>query len=214
MKYMKDKKCYIIGAGDFDEKEIPAVAGDLIIAADGGWLHLDKIGIIPDLIIADFDSSPCPQYDNNVPQPEIIIIPSEKDDSDTFVAVKEAFSRGFSEMIIYGGTGGRFDHTMANIAALHYIVGHGGRGKLIGRDQIIECIMEESCLRFELGKTGYISVFAWGGRAEGVTLTGLKYPLDNAVLTPEFPLGLSNEFVGEEAEVRVVSGCLVVVYER
>ncbi len=200
--------CYIIGAADASGTFLdPSTLrdDDYVIAADGGYKTVEQWGIKPDQIIGDFDSL------GFIPdQDQVLKFPSEKDDTDMMIAVKLGLKKDFSNFIIYGGLGGRLDHTIANIHVLEYLVNHGARGCLIGRNEKVFLIQDES-LSFEAGVKGIISIFAYGGNAEGVYLTGLKYPLENAVLTTDFPIGVSNEFTGIISDISVRKGKLLVI---
>lgn len=193
--------CYIIGAMPSDY--IPDIRkGDILIAADGGYENLH--GLRPDLVVGDFDS-----LGFVPPDEEIIKHPVRKDDTDTMLAVKLGLQRGFDTFVISGGYGGRFDHTFANIQTLAYIASAGGRGYLIMDDQWLTVVRDK--IHFPEGLHGNISVFALGGNAEGVYISGLDYSLENGCLTPDFPLGVSNAFIGTEAEVSVQKGNLLIV---
>lgn len=200
------KACNIFAAG---EPECPADAvrsASLTIAADRGWSYARALGIWPELLVGDFDSL------GEVPQGvEIIRHPVQKDDTDTLLALKIGLERGCDTFYLYGCTGGRLDHTLANLQALHFLVSHGARGFLIGR----ECatVICNEALRFSAAARGTVSVFALGGTACGVSLSGLLYPLDHAVLTSDFPLGVSNEFTGVPATVSVTDGLLTVLWQ-
>ena len=102
--------CYIIGASVTDGMYIDKKDGDFIIAADAGLASLEKLGLVADLAVGDFDSLGCiPDFENK------ICHPAEKDDIDTALALCEGMKRGYRTFVIYGGLGGRLDHTMANI---------------------------------------------------------------------------------------------------
>jgi len=180
--------------------------GDYVIAADAGYLELVSHNIIPDLVIGDFDSL------GSLPvHPNIIQSPTEKDDTDMMLAVKQGLVRGYKTFIINGGLGGRLDHTLANIQILVYIVKREASGVLLGNDICMTAISNGS-VKFIQSASGYISVFSAGGTAEGVTLSGLKFPLDNATLTSDYPLGVSNEFIGATSTVKVRSGTLIITW--
>ncbi len=197
--------CHIVAA--CETGALPARRdGDLVIAADAGYLHLAAQGIKPDLVVGDFDSL------GFVPQGEAIVRhPARKDDTDTLLAIKLGLERGYRRFHLYGCLGGRLDHTVANLQALGYLCAHGARGFLIG-DRETATLMRNTSLRFRDSARGTLSVFAHGGEARDVTLDGLSYPLDRAVLTPDFPLGVSNEFTGVPATVQVGDGALLVVW--
>lgn len=201
--------CYIVGAGDFADAPAP-VCGDFLIAADGGALHLARAGLCPDLFVGDFDSLPA----GFVPSCPVLRFPAEKDDTDTALAVAEGRRRGYREFCIYGALGGaRLDHTVANLVALAGYARAGLTVTLIGRGQRARALFCGT-LRFPADFSGMVSVFALGGDAHGVTLRGLQYPLSDATLHGDVPLGVSNHFLaGEEAVVSVRDGCLLVIYE-
>ena len=136
----------------------------------------------------------------------------EKDDTDMMIALKRGLETGYRIFHIYGGCGGRFDHTLANIQCLAYLAQNHARGYLIGKKHTVTLIENER-IEFPKERTGYVSVFSYGETARGVTIKGLKYTLTDAYLTDRVPLGVSNEFVGTPSLIRVREGRLLVVYE-
>ena len=201
------KTCYIIGAGDIEELSFCPEENDLVIACDGGYEHCRKWKIRTDLVIGDFDSlGYFPDH------PRVVRLKPEKDETDTGYAVKAGLEKGYKEFVIYGGTGGRMSHTIANIQLLADLAGKGGHGTLIGKGTWYRVICnEEIC--FDKECSGYLSVFCLGDKALGVYESGLKYQLVDAVLTKEYPVGVSNEFVGKESRVSVREGMLLLVRE-
>lgn len=200
--------CYIVGAMEPGEIFICPDHSALVIAADAGLAHLEKRGIAPDWVVGDFDSLGHVPVGSN-----IIRHPVEKDDTDMMLAVKIGMAAGCREFVICGGIGGRLDHTYANFQTLTWIAAQGGRGYLLG-DGMIATVIENGSIAFPAGCQGTISVFCPDGEARGVTLQGLYYPLENAVLTSGFPLGVSNSFTGEAAAVSVSDGRLLVMWEE
>ncbi len=203
-----EKICNIIGAGDFFEKEIPLSPNDIIIGADGGVKAIEKIGITPDYIIGDFDSLKYTPKGENV-----IALPCEKDITDTRACISKGLELGFKRFRIYGGTGGREEHTLANIQSLAWLTKMGCRGEIIDKDKVITAISKGK-IEFEKGRGGFVSVFSHTNKAKGVCEKGLKYTLSNATLTNREPLGVSNEFTGERAEISVKKGILIIIYDR
>lgn len=197
--------CRIIGAGECKKLDFKKEKGDLIIAADGGCAYLDKFGVTPDLIIGDFDSL------GRIPDgEEVIILNPVKDITDMNAAVDEGIKRGYTEFHLYGACGGRIDHTIANIQ----LVARLAQNKLkafIHDDMTITAVWN-GALKFESKCKGYISVFSHSDKSEGVKIKGLKYTLDDAELSDVFPLGVSNEFIGEPSEISVEKGTLIVIY--
>jgi len=206
-------RCFIAGAGEYSGLVTPG-QDDYIIAADGGYAKLAALGIAPDLVVGDFDSLGAPPD-----HPNVVRSPAEKDDTDMMLAAKQGLGRGYRTFIIDGGLDGRLDHTVANFQVLAYLSRNGARGVLVGSDICVTAVTNGS-VRFSPGRAakggasgGYISVFCFGDRADGVTLTGLKYPLDGESLVYDHPLGVSNEFTGGPATVAVSEGTLIITWE-
>lgn len=203
------KRCFIYAAGSFYGLRERPRPGDLQIAADAGLLLCQKQGLHPDLIMGDFDSMTL----EGTPE-GCIRVPVEKDDTDTMLAVREGLREGCTEFRIYGGTGGkRLDHTLANFQALLYLRRHGARGYLYD-DDFCWTAMEDETLTLERQVDwGIVSLFPQDGAAEGVTLTGLQYPLMDARLTPDVGLAVSNHFLAEQAVITVRKGALLVGWQ-
>jgi len=203
-----NKRCYIAGAGEFNEKTLPG-KDDYIIAANGGYAALKSRGITPDLVVGDFDS-----LEKEPSHPNIVRCPAEKDDTDMMLAVKQGLERGYTNFLINGGLGGRLDQTVANIQILTYIVNRNARGILTGNDVNVAAI-KNSDMQISPGEkqNGTVSIFSAGDKAEGVTLKGLKYRLEDAVITNDYPIGVSNEFTDETAVISVTSGILIIMWD-
>ncbi len=201
------KKCIIFCAGEFTELIEHIGSDDLIIAADGGLLHTQALGLVPNIILGDFDSL------GYVPA-GAEVHPVEKDDTDSMLAIKKGLALGCDTFFLYGALDGeRVDHTMANFQALQYLAERGARGYLIGKRQIVTALRNGS-IAFPATCSDYISVFCLGKDAEGVCLQGLQYEIENQVLTAGFPLGVSNRFIGKEAAVEVKDGTLLLIWSR
>ena len=197
--------CYLVGAGDF-YGNIQLHDEDIIIAADGGYDSLLAHGYVPSVLIGDFDS-----IISDIPEGiRIVKHPKEKDETDMFLAYFEGVRLGYSEFVMLGATGGRLDHTYANLSLLLYAKEHGHNVTVIDEKAKIICLKNESVtLNGNSGAT--LSVFAFGGDANGVTLKGTKYEVEGATLTTTFPLGVSNEFTDLPAYVSVTDGALLVM---
>ena len=201
--------CYLVGAGDFGSGGILPEKGDLVIACDGGFAACRERGVKPDFVIGDFDSLGYIPEGGNCAR-----LPVEKDITDMAAAVEEGVRRGYRRFELFGGTGGRLSHTVANIQMMAQMAERGLEAVLHGEKSVIRVICGSlPGVSYPEGLTGSISVFSVGGSARGVTLRGLKYPLDEAELTPTFPLGVSNSFTGEPAEVSVREGTLLIIEE-
>lgn len=196
--------CYIFAA--LETKTLPYIPNkqDYVIAADKGLDNLKKIGIKPDVIIGDFDSLGFVPSGENIKR-----LPVEKDDTDVGFAVNYAFELGYKEFVIYGAIGGLLDHTVANLQLSAYISSKGGKSVFVGDNVFVTSITNDT-LKISNGK-GRLSVFALSDKAEGVFLSGLKYPLENAVIENTFPIGVSNEFTDKSAKITVKNGTLLIV---
>ncbi len=218
---MKKGICYIVGAGDWFEMDFRPAENDFVIAADAGLRYLEQVGIPADLVIGDFDTL------EEIPTgANVVRLSCEKDDTDMLAAVR--------------GTGGRIDHTLANLQVLAYLAGNGMQGFLhcpqnvllrpvdkklkncgynkmpqnTPKQESVITAITDGELSFLPVSYGYISVFSYSEKAEGVYLQGLKYPLENAALTNTFPIGTSNEFIGKKSRIAVKSGTLMVVFPK
>ncbi len=204
-------RCVIVGAAPYETPELLASFirnDDFIIAADGGLYLLQDMAKPPHLVIGDFDSSPLRRL--SVP---VITLPAHKDDTDVIAAIKWALRKGYREFLLLGCTGGRLDHTVANIFALRFLLEHDAEGILRDEHQEIR-LLPPGQHRISHRKDQYLSLFPYGGTVSGLTLQNLEYPLQNAELDCVYPIGVSNEFTQEDAQIRFESGYLLVILTR
>ena len=202
------QRCVIVGgAGIREYQQIrKSLRGDdWFVYCDGGLRHVQELGREPNLIVGDFDSHEQPETDT-----EMIVLPREKDDTDTVYAVKEAVRRGFREFLLIGVIGERFDHTFGNVALLLYLDSLG----------IPACILDDySEMRIISRETAevkddyrWFSLLNISGTAKGITIRGAKYPLTDGEITSEYQYGISNEVLpGETVRVSVREGRLLLV---
>ena len=204
---MAERICVIFGAGTEFPAEIKLPEKRLLIAADGGLNKLNALGIVPDRVIGDLDSlEKAPDSGN------FTLLPHVKDTTDTFEAVQIGIKEGCTEFHIYGGTGGRLDHTLANIQRAAQLSQNGRKAYIYGGNYVITAITD-SGIMLPAQDGGFVSVFAHSDRCTGVTIKGLFYEAENAALKNDFALGVSNEFIGKPAEISVKSGTLCIYYE-
>ena len=217
------KTAIIIGAGDFTERDLPKEKSEdiLLIAADGGLTKLEAMGLVPDIIIGDFDSlGYVPEYadanadDNDgkvIPgKTEILTLPVEKDDTDMEAAICAAWSEGCRTFRLYGAYGDRPDHFLANLQLIAELCRCGADAQITASEFTVYAITND---RIDLnGNDGDIfSVFTLEKEAKGVSISGnVKYPLDGAVLTNNCSLGVSNQLTGTEASIEVSDGTLLI----
>ena len=192
----------------------PELAGllredDFIIACDAGYRNCVPLGCKPDIIVGDFDTSPCPPQEDDV-----VVLPHVKDDTDTEYAAKLATQKGFDEVLLLGVLGGRrMEHTLANLCTGLGLEQRGTRATLQDERSRITFVMPGETRRYPREQFFYLSVFPTEGRAEGVCEQGSFYELTDAVLTAGYPLGVSNEYAqGSDCiTISTRKGALVVV---
>lgn len=189
---------------------------DCMIAADAGMDFLYRNHFIPDIIVGDFDSAKSAgiQYFRGLNDVQIIKLNPVKDDTDTEFAIREAIRRGASEITLLGATGTRLDHVLANI----YLLGIGLENNVDIQivDEHNRIRMIDSCFELEKSKQfgTYVSVLPVKGDAKGITLEGMKYPLDHADVSCFSSLGVSNEIVDDVAQIQIEQGILLVIESR
>ena len=199
--------CIIFCAGAFSQLAVPVHPEDLLIAADGGLSHLEKLGLKPHVILGDFDSLGYVPIGAQV-------FPVEKDDTDAMLAVRHGLKAGCNRFLLYGSLDGpRLDHTMANFQTLQFLADRNATGYLIGNDYLVT-VLKNGTLHFPASAQGTISVFCLGTDATGVDLSGLHYELADGTITAGHPLGVSNHFTGKPAQITVKNGSLLVLWDR
>ena len=206
-------RCVIISAGqirDYERAKSFLQPDDFFIFCDGGLIHADGLCIEPELIVGDFDSCTPEDLARWKDSCETVRLPREKDDTDTLFAVKLALERGFDDFLLLGAMGGRFDHAMGNVSILLYLHGLGKKALLVDDYSVMQIAGKEPF--FIKDNCSYFSVLTVAGDVSGVTIKNAKYPLENAKLSADFQLGISNEVLpGKVAEVSVEQGKLLVV---
>lgn len=205
----KKDMCLIVGSSDFFMNGNLDLDSAFIIAADGGYGHLQKLNIKPDMVIGDFDSlGHIPSFDN------ITVLPRVKDDTDSFYAAKKALSMGYERFYFCGCTGGeREDHTYANIAMMRYLCRRGADCIMEGERQYYKVVRGPSKLVFNDDK-GYFSVFSLSETAEGVSMHGFEYETDSITISCDVPLGVSNRFGGGVCTFELQKGEVLLVWEK
>jgi len=205
------KRCVIVGGADIGNYGFIRQTlrdDDYVIFYDSGLKHRDGLQTRPGLIVGDFDSHENPHLDV-----ETIVLPCEKDDTDTVYAVKEAVKRGFDDFLLIGVVGARLDHTLGNVSILLYLDSLGKHGCIIDDYSEMEIVSDKPvsvCDRY-----AFFSLLNITGCAKDITITGAKYPLDGGEITCEYQYGISNEVLpGETATVSVKHGKLLLIKTR
>lgn len=205
------KRCVIVGGADIGNYGFIRDAlqpDDYIIFCDSGLKHLDALQVQPSLIVGDFDSHENPHLDV-----ETLVLPCEKDDTDTVYAMKEAIKRGFDTFLLIGVVGGRLDHTLGNVSMLLYLDSLGLKGTIVDDYSEME-IVSSSPVSIE-DKYAFFSLLNISGCARGITIQNAKYLLDDGEITCEYQYGISNEVLpGKTAVLSVREGKLLLIKDR
>ena len=204
-------RCVIVGGADINNYAFireKLCADDYVILCDSGLKHLENLQIQPSLIVGDFDSHENPHLDV-----ETIVLPCEKDDTDTVFAVKEAIKRGFNDFLLIGVVGARLDHTLGNVSILLYLDSLGKKGCIIDDYSEMEIVSSEPVSICD--DYSFFSLLNISGCAKGITITGAKYPLVDGEIYCEYQYGVSNEVSpGQVAVVSVKEGKLLLIKIR
>lgn len=202
------EKCVIFAGGDTVGREavdFSFAESSLVISADRGYELANSLGIRSDLVMGDFDSM------DKIPQNENVkVFPIEKDDTDLMLAIKEGLAQDCKYFKIYGATGGRLDHTIGNIQSLMYLLSKGAVGEIISDKERITLIKPGRYV-FDRREDFTLSLVSYSEKVEGLTISGTKYEIADCVLTNEFPLGISNKIISEQAVVEFSQGILLVI---
>ncbi len=202
-----ERRCVILSAGPVEPAAKNKMRpGDYLIACDAGYLAARELGLEPDLILGDFDSAPRPLGG------AVMALPAEKDDTDTHYAARTGWEKGFRQFLLLGALGGRRpEHGLANLATGLWLAKQGAQVELLQGESRFSYVLPGAPARLAHRPGWYFSIFPLEGAAEGVWERGAKYPLQNACLTADFPLGVSNETLPGGAEISVQKGSLLLV---
>lgn len=202
------KRCVVVGGADinnYDYIQSRLCEDDFIVFCDSGLKHLEALKVKPSLIVGDFDSHDNPHLDV-----ETIVLPCEKDDTDTVFAVKEAIKRGFDDFLLIGVVGARLDHTLGNVSILLYLESIGKKGIVIDDYSEMEIVSNEPA--YIEDSYAFFSLLNISGTARGIKIENAKYPLDESEITCKYQYGISNEVLrGKKAMVSVKEGDLLLV---
>lgn len=185
--------------------------GAFIVACDAGYRNAETLGVVPDLIVGDFDSAPQPP----VRHERTIVLPHVKDDTDTHFAARWLWQHGCREVTFLGALGGqRFEHTVANLHTALFLAKNGVQVLLADERSELRILCPGQPMTLERKGWTYLSLFPLDGPLTGVEEQGVFYPLQDAVLTPDYPLGVSNEFTAPQAVLSCRAGHGLVVLSR
>lgn len=198
----------IVGNGEVSEKIKPLLPENAyVICADGGFRHMDKLGLTPDIVIGDMDSVKADLHGEKT-----IVYPVRKDFTDSEIAVNYAIDNGFSDLVLIGFTGTRTDHTLTNLFLLKGISERGARAEIIDEHNVIRYAEKENIIR---GKKGdIVSIIPIGGDVSGITTEGLDYPLSSETLEFGKGRGVSNVMTGDECRITVKNGSALIIKSK
>ena len=172
-----------------------------IIAVDGGLRYCKTMGIRPTLIVGDFDSAPKELLDEySVPK---IALKTEKDETDLEVAIQHEINLEATSITIFGGWGGRIDHSLTNALLLNRFP---GQVQIETEQEIVFAISNPTKIKCKIGQT--LSLLPICGPVLGITTQGLKWELQNGTLGPDF-IGISNVCLKPEIHIEIEEGILL-----
>ena len=203
-----NKNCLIVSGGDFSENLPENVSFDYVIACDRGYEYAHRLGLIPNVIIGDFDSS-------EKPKTEIKIIehPVMKDDTDTMLAIRHAINSGFGNIYLSCALGGRFDHAFANIQSLAFAVNEGADAYIYSDNTVIYAFSSKE-IKLKKHDGWSLSCFALTDKCEGVTIKGTKFECEDETVFSSFPIGVSNVWKDDNAIIKCDKGTLMIIESR
>lgn len=199
-------RCVIIGNApieDYGRVKSYFQPDDYFVYCDGGLKHKEALDIQPDFIVGDFDSYKIPENTEN-----ILVLPTVKDDTDTFAAIKLMLEKGYSDFLLVGVIGERLDHSLGNVSILLYLKAHNARGVIV--DDYSEMLLCDGTVKIAKGSCSYFSLISLSERLEGVDIIGAKYPLKEATIENSYQFAVSNE-PNDHTEIRVAKGDALII---
>lgn len=206
-------KCIIFSGADiFDYNFVASYIDedDFIICADSGVRHAEKLGLVADVVIGDFDSVTDNGYKKHK---EVVTLPCEKDDTDTFAAAKIAAENSPDEVLIFGAIGSRIDHTLGNISTLEFLHQSGINARLINENNEIGIIKNET-KTVKKRKGSFLSLIPLDESVGSVSVSGVKYPLNDKTVYRNSTLTISNEFRDDTADISVKNGTMLYIISK
>ena len=199
-------RCVIIGNAEirnYEKIKSFFLPDDYFVFCDGGLKHKEKLNVNPDFIVGDFDSFDKPREDEN-----ILVLPTVKDDTDTFAAVKLMIEKGFLEFLLVGVIGERLDHTFGNVSILIYLKEKGAKGVIV--DDYSEMFLCDKNTKIKAETCSFFSVISLSDKLEGVCIKGAKYLLENATIKNSYQFAVSNEALCD-TEISVEKGDALII---
>lgn len=208
------KRIIILANGELPDMEKAGALlhdDDFIIAADGGTHHAIALGRVPNIIIGDLDSLPL-NFESSTFNGEIIQHPRDKNETDLELAIQHALTLNPEQILILAALGGRLDQTIGNIALISNL--QPATCYLRLDDGIEEVFFCHKQAQVNGANGDIVSLIPWQGEVTGIVTIGLKWPLQNEVLSPYKTRGISNEMADHKATILVKSGQLLIIHRR
>ena len=188
----------------FISANIPA--DGFVLCADKGYSYALRAGVMPDVIIGDFDSCTDP-----IPEADFVTrLPREKDYTDTVHCIDKAIKLGYDDIVLFAATGGRLDHTVGNLCALAFARDRGVNAVMLSPQEEIR-LLDKGLHRFKNRGGLTFSLFPFGCEAAVLSIRGAHYPLESGTLRSGVPIGVSNVFEGESCELEIESGRVLMI---
>ncbi len=217
-------RCIIVAGAEISDYELlkqrhRLSADDFFIYCDSGLRHSADLGFAPNLIVGDFDSFALDKekFSKTAAETPIIVLPAEKDDTDSMFAAKKALQLGFEKVLMVGAIGDRFDHSLANIGVLKMLDDAGISTEIADDYSIMSVVQAQKNAENTVSAAAvsssfsYFSLLAVFGEAHGVSISGAKYPLTDANIYSSFPYAVSNEPLERGAKISIESGALLLI---
>lgn len=206
----------IIGNGKKVNKNIiKNIKYDYVICADGGLDKAQDYGIMPDIIIGDFDSvdlSLLKQYElQNI---RTLKFPAEKDFTDMELAIEHAISKGYKNITLIGASGSRLDHTLGNITLMEKYYKDGVHITIIDNNNEIKIISDNSELIIKFKQSIYISMIPVTDEIQGLSMEGFKYPLKDVEVKRGSTLLISNQIISSQGIIRLKKGTAILFISK
>ena len=186
---------------------------DLVVSADGGLRYIRSLSLTPKLVIGDLDSVSQDDIeylnDKNI---EVLKFPIEKDQTDLEIALKELIKRGYKDILVIGALGGRIDQTLANLGLMLSLTDDDTRIEFDDGQEHIMLVRNHQTFFGKKGDT--VSLIPQCSPAKGITTGGLRYPLNDESLFSGQTRGISNEMIGEKAEINITTGTILSIHTR
>ncbi len=212
----KDSIVLIITGGKIEDsflrEQLNREQYSMIIAADHGLNTADRLSIPVDFIVGDFDSveDKVLQKYRKLSTP-IQTFPTEKDKTDTQIAIELALMHNPGRIEIVGATGSRLDHVLANIHLLMLPMQVNIDAYLIDSNNKVYLKNKSFAIKKDIQYGEYISLLPFSEKVSGLTLKGFKYPLHHITYSSGCSLGISNEIKDDVGEIELVEGTLLVI---